>query len=468
MVTVEMTIPTRSDLVAAGDSVHLMGVGGMGMRGLAALLAAEGLRVSGCDVRPPSDPGDLYASGIQIRTGHDPAHLSGVDQVIVSAAIPAECAELVAARSSGIPVLKRSRALGALVNARRVIGVAGTHGKTTITAMTALAADAAGLDAGALVGGRLTRWDGFARSGGGELMVVEADEYDRSFLELDPHLAIVTSIEAEHLECYGELEDLREAFARFAERAAVRDGVLLCADAPGMEAIAEGPGRAWTYGLASGADYRVERVEVDRDTQRCRLTTPDGAAFDFRLGLPGVHNAQNAGAALAAVLKVGADPALLGGALAGFRGVARRLELLGERDGVILVDDYAHHPTEVRASLEALREAYPGHRIVVAFQPHLYSRTAALAAEFAQALGHADLALVLPIYPARETPIQGVTSELITVGGARASTAEEADVLAALADAAGSRTVFVFMGAGDVTEIAHRAFRDRGDDGLGG
>ncbi|MFQ5745987.1 MAG: UDP-N-acetylmuramate--L-alanine ligase [Gemmatimonadota bacterium] len=465
--TAEMRLPVRSDVVADGASVHLVGVGGMGMRGLAILLAAEGLRVSGCDARPPAAADDLSAAGIEVRSGHDPAHLAGVDQVVASAAVASECPELVAARESGIPVLKRARALGALVNGRRLVAVAGTHGKTTITAMTAVAAEAAGLSAGAVVGGRVPSWGGFARPRGDGPMIVEADEYDRAFLELDPHLAVVTSVEPEHLECYGDLAMLRQAFLEFATRAATRDGILLCADDPGALAIQRELGRTETYGLAPDADYCVERLDAGGGGQRCRLSTPDGGSFEFELGAPGRHNAQNAGAALAAVLMLGGAPARLRDALAEFRGVGRRLEHLGTRAGVVIVDDYAHHPTEVRASIAALREAHPGRRLVVAFQPHLYSRTAALADEFARALQEADHAFVLPVYPAREMPIEGVTSELIVSRGEDLAAADEALVLAEVGQAAGTDTVFAFMGAGSVTGLAHRALAGGGDDGLG-
>jgi len=453
----DVALPVRTELPPAGGSIHMMGVGGAGMRGLAQLLVAEGYRVSGCDRRPGAGAASLRAEGIEVCTGHDPSHIDGYDLLIHTAAIPAGHPELCAATRAGVPVMKRARATGALFNARRLLAVAGTHGKTTITAMAALACEAGGLDPMALAGGRVPSWGGYARRGGGEVAVVEADEFDRSFLQLDPDLAIVSSIEPEHMECYGSEAQLREAFLAFASRAQGREGALLCVDRVEVREVAPALGACATYGFAEDAEYRVESLAVSGGEQKCRLSAPDGC-LDFTLGTPGAHNAQNAAAALGAALMLGVEASCLEEALAGFRGVERRLQRLGERDGVVVIDDYAHHPTEVRASIAAVRQAYPGRRLVAVLQPHLYSRVRAMAAEFAEAMGHADAGLVLPIFAAREKPLEDVSARRIVAHApARITESTDVEVLEEVRNAAGSDAVFLFMGAGDVTELAARA-----------
>jgi len=458
----------RSDLPRAGGRVHLVGIGGAGMRGLAVLLADEGYRVSGCDRGDISTLTELSAAGIELHAAHDPLHVAEVDLVICSSAVPAATPELVAARETGTPVMKRARALGALVNGRRLVGIAGTHGKTTITAMAGLACERAGLDACVAVGGYVEDWKGFARPGRGSVAIVEADEYDRSFLELDPMLAVVSSLEPEHLDCYGSFESMREAYDRFVARATGREGLVYCTDDPGARELGQAVGSRLSYGFSRDASYRVEVLSDSSETQRCRLTTPD-AELDFLLGAPGEHNAQNAAAALLVALLVGAKAEALTDGLADFGGAGRRLQLLVDDGGIGVIDDYAHHPTEVGASIRAIRSRYPDRRLIVVFQPHLFSRTEAFAAEFAAALSAPDEALVLPIYPAREAPISGVSSELIVEaanGNARLATRSEA--LDVVRQAKGGRpAVIVFMGAGDVTDIAARAAADVMDHELG-
>ncbi len=465
--TASGSIPRLDELPMEGAAVHLMGISGAGMRGLAVLLTGAGYRVSGCDQRP-AQVEELSRLGIAVVEGHDAGHLSGVEALIYTAAVPEDQAELQAGRQRGIPILKRGRVLGALLNERRLVGITGTHGKTTITAMTGLACIAAGLDPTVAVGGRVPELQGFARSGASEVAIVEADEFDQSFLQLDPSLAVISSVEAEHLESYGTMSALEEAYLEFGRRAANRDGVLVCADDPGAAAVGRRIPGSLTYGLSSAADYQVSVVERTASHTRCRLRAPSGRV-DFGLRVTGEHNVQNAAAALAVPLRFGVDPSRLTDALASFGGVERRLERITVRGGVTLVDDYAHHPTEVIASLRSLRESRSGDRLVVVFQPHLFSRTQAFARQFGAALGDADEALVLPVYPAREAPIPGVTSELIAdAGGAdvRTGTADEALELVAGAAEQGPTTI-VFMGAGDVTELARRAARRLMEDAVG-
>ena len=462
---VERRPPDRSHLPAPGASVYLLGIAGAGMTGLARILAAEGYRVVGSDLLVTPEARRLEAHGIRFVDSDDLVSPAGAGLVVHTSAAPNDHAVLQAARKAGVPVLKRAQAMGALLNDRRLVAIAGTHGKTTVTAMTARVAEAGGLDPVVLVGGRVHEWDGNARIGSG-VAIAEADEYDRSFLELNPSLAVITSVEPEHLECYDGPEHLRSSFREFAGRAADRDGVLACAEGPGVDSVVEGLESVATYGLHPAADFRVEIVTRRGAVQTCRLESGDGT-FDFDLGAPGDHNAQNAGAALAVGLRLGLGPETLGEALAGFSGVDRRLQRLGDRGGRVILDDYAHHPTEVHVSVAAVREAWPGRRLAVVFQPHLYSRTRQMAAEFAEALTAADEALVLPIYPAREAPIPGVTARLVTDASSGFADPVTADEVPGWVDGLPSDSVVLFMGAGDITLLAHHVAEGKEANGVG-
>ena len=458
-------LPRLSDLPDTGCRVHLVGAAGAGMRALAAVLIDGGWRVSGSD-RDADAVKSMSTIGLRQLSDTDSSAVADADVVIRSSAIPDDHPAISGARAADIPILKRASAVGCLVNERRLVAVAGTHGKTTVTAMLGLALEAADRDPLVLVGGHVSEWGGNARIGRGPEAVVEADEYDRSFLQLDPSLAIVTSVEPEHLECYGDETELRSAFQAFAAPALDRTGVLVCADDAGALELGARIGSSLSYGFSASAEYRVQIVATAPDGQRCRVRGPD-LDLSFDLAAPGAHNAQNAAAALVSASLLGAEAETMAGSLRRFRGVDRRLQVLGSRDGVVIVDDYAHHPTEVRASVSALRSAWPGARLIVVFQPHLYSRTQAMAAEFGHVLSAADLALVLPIYSAREEPIEGVDAGLVVRGAPghvrQGSVAEAID----LASEVRSETVVVFMGAGDVTDAAHRAARELVGDALG-
>lgn len=435
------------------------------MRALAAVLIDAGWTVSGSD-RDAEALMSLSAIGLTPVSESDMSASTSAEVVIRSSAVPVDHPAVSAAGEAGIPILKRAAAVGSLVNERRLAAVAGTHGKTTVTTMLGLALEAAGRDPLVLVGGHVSEWGGNARIGRGPEAVVEADEYDRSFLQLDPSLAVVTSVEPEHLECYGSETELRTAFQTFATPAVGRAGVLVCADDAGALELGSRIGSHLSYGFSVSADYRVEVVAVASDGQSCRVKGPE-LDLSFDLATPGAHNAQNAAGALVAASRLGVEAETLVGCLRQFRGVDRRLQVLGSRDGVVIVDDYAHHPTEVRASISALRSAWPGARLIVAFQPHLYSRTEAMAAEFGLELSAADQAIVLPVYPAREQPVEGVDAGLVVRGApghVRQGSVEEA--LDLVLEARGE-TLVVFMGAGDVTEAAHRAVGELTGDALG-
>lgn len=421
------------------------------MRGLAVLLADRGWSVSGCDRSETASAPEIERAGGRLRIGHDADHVEGVDLVVHSSAVPTDHPELTAARERGVPVWRRGRLLGALLNGRRLAAVSGTHGKTTVTAMAAVAASAAGLEPTGVVGGVVPPWEGHAVAGPGPA-VVEADEYEGSFLELDPDLALITAVEAEHLESYGDVETLERAFRVFARRAADRLGVLFCADDAGARRTAEAVGGRRGYGLTDGADYRIRRVGAGR----VRLEGPEGQV-ETALEVSGDHNLQNAAGALALALRLGAGPRELEDALAGFTGVERRMQQLVDAEGTAVVDDYAHHPTEVRAILAAVREAYPGRRLVAVFQPHLYSRTRRHAEAFARALTGADEAMVLPIYPAREDPIPGVDAGTVTGAGEGLVRVGEEEAVERVLGQRNGPMVALFLGAGDVTEFAHRA-----------
>ncbi len=451
------------DLLALGRQgpIHFMGVCGAGMSALAEYVARSGGAATGCDAKAAAAPSTLAEWGVPVADGHDPGHVAGASAVVVTAAVPPDHPELEEARRRGIPVLKRATALGALVNRGRVIAVAGTHGKTTTTGMVGVTLAEAGLDPTAFVGGRIPAWRGGLRTGG-SLFVVEADEYDRSFLALRPDLAVVTNLEPDHMEIYGALDSLYQAFVEFL-RPVPSDGVIaICADDPGSMAVAErlADSRVLTYGTSR--DARLQAVDVVATQDHTRFTAvEDGRSLgDFSIWLPGQHNVRNALATLAVTSRAGADLDSVRRGLAGFMGVERRFQQLGEFAGVVVIDDYAHHPTEVEATLNAARERYPGRRLVAVFQPHLYTRTRDLWQSFGGALAAADVLWVTEIFPAREPPIEGVTGELVAgaardAGGRVVFRPSLAELISELPDHLEPGDVCVLMGAGDISEHAH-------------
>jgi len=391
-----------------------MGIAGAGMISLAELFARNGVRVTGCDLQPDPAARSLSSWGCEVISGHDPSHVEDATALVVTAAVPPDHPEIAAARAKGIPVLKRAEALGKWVAKGRVVGVAGTHGKTTTTAMATEAVAAAGMDPTGLVGGRVSSWQSNLRFGGEEVFVVEADEYDRSFHHLSPEIAVLTNVEADHLDIYGDLEGVLEAFRVFLDRIPPNGWVLACGDDHGVSRLLPDLGdRVRTFGLNAGSQLRAVGLEDHGPGIRFSVVEEGDDRGEIRLRVPGVHNVRNAlGAAMAArYLGAGWDAVRKG--LAGFQGVGRRFQLLGEADGVTVVDDYAHHPTEVRAALAAARARFPGRRIVVVFQPHLFSRTRDFAKAFGEALAQADQVWVTEIYPAREEPIPEVSGVLV-------------------------------------------------------
>lgn len=435
--------------------VHFVGIAGAGMSALAELFHRRGISVSGCDANLAGTD-DLVKLGIQMQPGHDPAHVEKSRALVVTSAVPKGHPELAAARAAGLPVIRRAEALGAAVNHGRVVAVAGTHGKTTTTTMTTEALSDAGLDPTGVVGARIGAWGGNLKRGGDDVFVVEADEYDRSFLTLRPTVAVITNMEADHLDIYQDLDDIRATFARFAAPARF---VVRCRDDRGAMSVPLAPGaEELSFGVADPA-ARVHATSVRPDGPRTHVAV----AFDGRplgelvLRVPGVHNVQNALAAVASGLALGADFGRLAAGLARVQGAERRFQLLGEGRGVTVVDDYAHHPTEIEATLAAARTRFPGQRIVAAFQPHLYTRTRDFAAKFGSALARADVVFVADLYPAREQPIPGVSSALIVrateaAGHAVAWAGPRPEMAGALARAVRAGDIVITIGAGDVTK----------------
>lgn len=458
-----------AELAAGGAAVHLMGIGGAGMAGLALLLAARGAAVSGCDRDRNETTEDLERRGMTVQQGHNPEHMGGQAALVYTAAIPAEHPELEAARVRGMPVLKRSEALAELVNTGTLIAVAGTHGKTTTSALTAMALDAAGVDPTALVGGRVQEWGGNARIGG-TTYVVEADEYDRSFLSLWPNIAVVTSVEAEHLDTYATFEAMETAFDQFVTRVPEDGRVIACIDDAGARRRLGAVGdRGLGYGIGADAMLRGSAISYRQDCTHFTASYRGSQLGQFELALRGPHNLRNALAVLAVMVTLGLEPQAAAPVFAGFGGVERRFQLLGVAAGVTIIDDYAHHPTEVEATLETARQAFAGKRLVIAFQPHLYTRTRAFAEEFGEMLVGADLVFVTEIYPAREQPITGVTAELI-VDAARRFAGEDRvryakdleDLTSQLRSALQDGDVFMTLGAGDITNVAHSLLDELG------
>ena len=450
--------------------VHFAAIGGAGMSGIARIMLARGVPVSGCDSAASAQLEELAGLGAQVSVGHSPSHVREADTLVVSSAIRPGNPELAAAREGGVRVLHRAAALASLMLGRQSIAVSGTHGKTTTTSMITTALRRCGADPSYVIGGVLAETGTGAAEGSGKAFVAEADESDGSFLMLAPDAAVITSIEADHLDNYGSLAEIELAFARFARRISA-DGLLVTgADDPGARRLAASatglPLRVVSYGSSPSADYRLTRVTPAGMTSEIEITDRRGTV-ELVLSVPGRHNAMNATAAFALAVELGYDRAEVAAGLASYRGAARRMEPKGEAGGVRVLDSYAHHPTELAADLAAARDIAAGGRVIAVFQPHLFSRTRIFAGEFARSLSAADEVFVLDVYAAREDPEPGVTGELIScaVAGGRAVFVPDAGSLAGLvADVARPGDLVLTMGAGDITRqgpLIVGALRDR-------
>jgi UDP-N-acetylmuramate--alanine ligase len=447
--------------------VHFVGIGGAGMSGIARILLARGVAVSGSDRAASEQLDELAALGAVVRVGHAEANVIGADTVVTTpSAIGDNNIEVLAARQRGIRVIPRAAALASLMIGKQSIAVSGTHGKTTTTSMLTTVLRHHGCDPSYVIGGILTETGLGAEDGSGEMFVAEADESDASFLMLSPAAAVVTCIEAEHLDNYDSLAQIEATFAAFAGK--IREGGLLvaCRDDPAAARLAAAasslPVRVRTYGESPDADYRVTGVTGLGMATRLTLTVSrpaqprDPGPLTLTISVPGRHNALNAAAAFAAAVELGVPAGSAAAGLAAYRGARRRMEPKGEAEGVRVLDSYAHHPTELAADLTAARDVAAGGRVIAVFQPHLYSRTRIFAAEFGAALGLADEVLVLDVYAAREDPEPGVTGMIVAAavpGGQARFVPEAAAVPDAIAGLAKPGDLVLTMGAGDVTAL---------------
>ena len=464
----------RADRMRRIHTIHLVGIGGSGMSGIAEVLINLGYRVQGSDLKANAVTMRLAQLGARISIGHAAANVEGADVVVISSAVPPRNPEVEAALAARVPVVQRAEMLGELMRFRYSIAVAGTHGKTTTTSLVASILAEGGADPTFVIGGRLKSADSNARLGSGRYLVAEADESDASFTHLQPLIAIVTNIDNDHLGTHdGDFERLKSSFVEFLHNLPFYGLAILCLDDATLAGVMSRVGRPiMTYGLSSAADVRavnVRRNGLQTQFEVVRSGSPVrgavGAPLAVTLNLPGTHNVSNALAAIAVATELGIDDAAIARALAAFQGIDRRLQHVGDvtlaTGSVTIVDDYGHHPTEIAATLEALRQGYPGRRLVLAFQPHRYSRTRDLIDDFGKVLSQADVLLVTEVYSAGETAITGADGRAIcravrSRGQVEPVFVENVERLGqALQDIIRGGDVVVTMGAGNINAVSH-------------
>jgi UDP-N-acetylmuramate--alanine ligase len=440
--------------------VHFVGIGGVGMSGLAEILHVQGYSVSGSDLRESTATRRMQELGMRIAIGHAAEAVTGADVVVFSSAVSRANPELRAAEAAGIPVIPRAELLSELMRTKYGVAIGGSAGKTTTTSMTAEVLAAGGLDPTTIVGGRVISLGANSRLGEGEVLVAEADESDGSFLRLVPAVVVITNIDRDHLDHYGSFEALHDAFVQFANRVPFYGAAVLCIDDPHVQTLLpQVTRRVWTYGLSPQADVAAERVEAVGMGMRFAVRARGKSLGRFSLRVPGRHNVQNALAAVAVGLEFDVPVPRIAEALAGFRGVERRFEIKGERDGITVIDDYSHHPAKVRAALAAAREGL-GRRIVVAYQPHRYTRTRDVFDELARAFHDADVVILTEIYAAGEEKIAGVSAaglaEAVRACGHRAVefAPEKSAIVPRLRALTRPGDLVFFMGAGDIGRLA--------------
>jgi len=444
------------------QAVHVMGIGGIHMSAIALLLHERGVPVSGCDLQTTQLIERLAARGIPVTQGHDPSHVEGVTMLVRTAAVPDDHPEIVAASRRGIPVRGRAEMVAELIAGKRVAAVAGSHGKTTTSSLLAFLLRQAGRTPMYLLGGESRDLGSHAAWGGPEC-VVEADEYKNAFLAYEPAVAVVTNVEPDHLDFFRTEAAYREAFTAFVRRVQPGGTLIWCADDPGARAAVEAAGRAdiasEAYGFDPSARWQIGAFRPEPTGARFTLTTPAGERIDFTCRIPGEHFARNVAAAVAAAAAFGVDPRECVASVAAFAGAKRRLELLGERDGVRIVDDYAHHPAEVRATLTAARRMFPNAKLIGVHQPHTYSRIAYLWESWLDCWDGLDLLVVLETYAAREQPRPGRGARDLAAAIRRppAHYAPDFETAAKLAwSVARPGDVILTIGAGDVFEVGRR------------
>ena len=442
--------------------IHFVGIGGIGMSGIAEVLANLGYRVTGTDLADSETTRRLQELGAKIHRGHDAAFLGDADVVVTSSAVKADNPEVQAARAAHIPVIPRAEMLGELMRLKQGVLIAGSHGKTTTTSMIASTLHEAGHDPTSVIGGKVNCFGSNARLGRGDLMVAEADESDGSFSYLSPTVAIITNIDYEHLDHYGNFDTLLTAFVNFANRVPFYGSAIVCIDDPNVAKVMPRlTKRVFTYGRSSEADYRVHDIRHEGVVSRFRVSARDEDLGEFSIHMPGAHNVLNAVATISLCREQQIDIETTRQALAEFSGVQRRFTLRGEVAGITVIDDYGHHPTEIRATLSGARSAFGERRIVAVFQPHRFSRVRDHMPAFAESLALADIVVAAPIYPAGERPIDGIDDNYVldalrhALSPKRVRPATDLDTLAAeLASQCQDGDVVITLGAGSITNTS--------------
>lgn len=395
--------------------VHMVGIGGIGMSSIAEVLLHRGYNVSGSDLAKSDITAHLETLGATIYEGHDAGHITGADVVVYSSAIkPDQNPETLEAEKNRVPLIPRAVMLGELMRMKFGIGIAGTHGKTTTTTMTGLVVAEGGFDPTIIVGGKVAYFGSNAVAGEGDIIVIEADEYDRTFLRLTPSLAVITNVEVDHLDIYEDLDDIKGAFIQYANRVPFFGAAIVCLDDPNVQSIMNQiDRRIRTYGTSRQAEIRAEHIKAEGLQTRFDVFLESKRLGEIVLNAPGKYNVYNALAAIAVGIELDMSFESISNGLGKYTGVNRRFQLIGEKDGITVIDDYAHHPTEVKATLGAASEGWPNRRIVAVFQPHLYSRTRDCKEDFARAFFDADVLVITEIFGARETPIPGIEGKML-------------------------------------------------------
>jgi len=445
--------------------LHLVGIGGSGMCGIAEILLNMGHTVSGSDLQNTPVTRRLEKLGARVRYGHDAGNVRGADVVVISSAIRQENPEVAQAKQDKIIIIRRAEMLAELMRMKYGIAIAGTHGKTTTTSMVGDVLREGNLDPTVIVGGRVRSIGTGAKIGYGQYIVAEADEFDRSFLQLSPSIAVVTTIESEHLDCYRDIEEIKEAFILFCNKVPFYGSSVLCGDDEAVLSILPRLDRAvMTYGLNANCDLQAREIFFAGSQSRYSAYWKGEKIGSIALQIPGLHNVKNSLAAIVVGLELGIPFSAVAVALERFTGVHRRFEIKGERGGVMVVDDYAHHPTEIKASLRAAKDGW-NRRVVAIFQPHLYSRTQSFHQEFGQSFHDADILFVTDVYPAREDPIEGVTGELI-VRAARRHGMQRVEYIEKMEEIPDRvlpilepGDVVITLGAGDIWKVGEEIYK---------
>ncbi|MFC1650677.1 UDP-N-acetylmuramate--L-alanine ligase [Candidatus Latescibacterota bacterium] len=442
-------------------NIHLIGIGGSGMNGIAEILLNLGFMVSGSDLNSTPITKHLESIGANIFKGHSPDNVSTCDVVVYSSAVKEDNLEIITARERKIPVIKRPEMLAELMRMKYGICIAGTHGKTSTTSMVGQILTKGDIDPTIIVGGRVTDFGGGAKIGQSHYLVLEADEYDRTFLKLTPVIAVVTNIDLEHLDCYEDIDDIKSAFVQFVNKVPFWGSVILCIDNLGVQSIIpEIERKIITYGVSPHAEIRAVNIVYEGIKTTFNVVANGEEMGSITLNVPGTHNVRNALAAITIAMEMEIPFETISGALAGYVSVERRFQIIGEKSGIMVVDDYAHHPTEIIASLEGIRAGFDK-RIIAIFQPHLFTRTRDFYEDFGRAFMETDVLFVTDIYPSREAPISGVTgnmvSEAATAAGHRSAKfiPDRKELIDAVADCAESGDIVVTFGAGDVNKIGY-------------